>query len=110
MAPDGTKTHVDEESYYVIVLRFMVSRRDPKTKQVEYVPEFHYYKSNRYTLYSGCLQTEYDIELAKHWKTEDGAVHALARLRNAGTIKSKHEPVVCKYTKTVTRNESLVSV
>jgi hypothetical protein len=93
--PEETETKVESESFYVIVIRGdKMERRQ-------------YFKADRYSAYNGRLQTDWYVECARKWKTADGAAGALKKMRDRGVIRDRDNAIVCLYTKTITRSETL---
>lgn len=62
-----------------------------------------YFKSDRYSVYSGNLQVEREAHEGKPFKTVKGAVEAVKRLMDKGVIKDTHKPRVVRYTRTTVR-------
>ncbi len=99
-----TQTKV-EKDFYVLTIRGWTNRIDPKTRKSQSVAVNVFYKSSRYTPYSGCMQTTYDEDDAMKWKTAEGAAKARARLLAGKKLKPEHYPRVVRYTQT--RSERL---
>ncbi len=98
---------LDTESRYVIRLTVQGERRvqDPRTKKfrTESYQTYVFFKDDRYSMYGPRIQTESDPSLAAGWQTAKGAQNALDRLTKKGSIKDRHEAMVFKHTRTVTR-------
>lgn len=94
----------DTESYFVIVVTNRRKRPDGTFEDYQL-----FFKSNRYTPYSGSLQVEWHHWEGRKWKTAEGACKALKKLQSKNTIKEHHKAVVCKYTKVVTVRFDIVT-
>lgn len=110
MAPNETETKSESESYYVIHLTLRSTNFNFATKKHEPTTYTCYFKADRYSTYGGRLQTDNHPSDSRKWKTSEGAEKALEKLIEKRTIKTEQNPVVCKYTKTITRTESLESI
>jgi hypothetical protein len=60
-----------------------------------------YFKSNRYSAWTGNLQVEFEPEAAKRYKTSDGARKAIGRMLAGSFVKKHHEPRVVRYSKSI---------
>lgn len=103
--PRHDETEVlEEKRFFCIRLTFKGERLKPGTKnQKESYDQHVFFKSDRYSVYTGNLQVENDPEAAKPWKTFDGAKDAKKRLTDRGILKAHHKAVVVEYNLQVTR-------
>lgn len=82
------------EDFYAIALTL------PRSGQV-------FFKADRYSPYSGRLQTTYRVQEAQRFKTPKGVLAAIERLVAKGTIKPDQQATAIRYVETVVKRYTL---
>lgn len=90
-----------ERDFYVIAIdwtSYPYTAKEGHQKVVHTI----YFKADRYSVYSGRLQTERHVTDGKPFKTADGAQKAIDRYLARGLFKREYNPRVVRYTETRT--------